>query len=184
VIAAKVKNGAITTNKLDGEAVATPKLAKDSVTTSKLTDGAVNNGKLADGSVSVNKLGKGVIGQLQGKLESGTTIRGVFDTGATGEAGDVIRNGTSFQFPLQSAPTPIILQMGQTSTACPGQGTDNQAPQAAPGYLCIYVTADANLNSTTPLAVENVNRLGFGLYAKSQDPGSYYAMGLWAATAQ
>jgi hypothetical protein len=91
VNAAKIKNGAVTTNKLNN----------GGVTSAKLADGAVNSSKLGDGSVSVNKLGKGVIGQLQGQLESGTTLRGVF---ALGGDPKISLDSVSFQFPLASSP--------------------------------------------------------------------------------
>jgi hypothetical protein len=173
VLASKIKNGAVTTNKLNNGAV----------TTGKLGDGAVTSGKLADSAVTPSKLSPGTMSQLRGKLESGETVRGVFDIGATGEADDVIREAITFQAPLAGPPTPIILKVGQTSSACPGLGSNAETPQAAGGYLCIYVTSEANLNATTPLAVENNNRLGFGLYAKSQAVGAYNALGQWAVTA-
>ena len=175
VIASKIKNGFVPTNKLNSGAV----------TSAKLGDGAVNSGKLADGSVSVNKLGSGVIGQLQGKLESGSTVRGVFDLGSTAAAaGDTIRSAVSLQFPLLNAATVTVLQPGETTPSCGGLGGGtNQTPQAAGGNLCIYVTEKANLAETDPLAVENNTRLGFGLVAKAKDPGPYYAFGQWAVTA-
>lgn len=174
VIAAKIKNGVVTTNKLNNGAV----------TTAKLGDGAVNGGKLADGSVTPAKLAPGVIGQLQGKLESGETLRGVFDVGSTGAAADTTRGAVSFQFPLLNAPSVTVLQPDETSANCPGLGGgSSQTPQATAGNLCIYIRARENLAATDPLVVENNTRLGFGLVAKAKDPGPYYAYGLWAVTA-
>lgn len=175
VIAAKIKNGAVTTNKLNNGAV----------TSAKLADGAVNSNKLGDGSVSVAKLGQGVIGQLQGKLESGTTIRGVFDIGAGGtktEVADEVRGAVSFQFPLVNPPTVTVLEPGQTSANCSGLG-GGQTPQATGGNLCIYITSSANLETPNSLAVEST-RLGFGLLAKAKEAGkSFFAFGQWAVTA-
>ena len=177
VIASKIKNGVVTTNKLDN----------DAVTAAKLGDGSVTAIKLADGSVTVAKLGPGVIGQLQGRLESGETLRGVFDVGSTapaGSAGDTTRSAASFQFPLANAPSVTVLQPDETTANCPGLGGgSSQTPQAAPGNLCIYLTARVNLDETTPLAVENNTRLGFGLVAKAKGEGAYYAYGQWAVTA-
>jgi hypothetical protein len=175
VIASKVKNGVLTANKL----------ANGAVTTAKLGDGAVTGGKLADGSVSVGKLGQGVIGQLQGKLESGETIRGVFDLGATiptGATGDTTRSAVSFQFPLVNPAAVTVLQPGQTSANCSGLG-GGQTPQATAGNLCVYLTQKTNLDETAPLEVENNTRLGFGLVAMGKDPGPYFAYGQWAVTA-
>lgn len=173
VIAAKIRNGSVTTNKLNNGAV----------TTAKLGEGAVTTGKLADGAVSVNKLGKGVIGQLQGQLESGETLRGVFDVGSTAaEAGDTSREAQSLQFPLLNPPTVNVLKKGETNANCSGLG-GGQTPQATAGNLCIYVTENKNLDPATPLIAENGTRLGFGLVAKAEAKGEYYAYGQWAVTA-
>lgn len=173
VIASKIRNGSVTTNKLNNGAV----------TTAKLGDGSVNSAKLGEGSVSVSKLGQGVIGQLQGKLESGTTVRGVFDVGSTAAAGgDTSRSAVSFQFPLLNPPAVTVLQPGQTSANCSGLG-GGQTPQATGGNLCVYITQKTNLDEANPLEVENNTRLGFGLVAKAKDPGSYAAYGQWAVTA-
>src|SRR3954462_812957 len=110
VNAAKIKNGAVTTNKLNNGAV----------TTAKLGDAAVTAVKLADGSVTVAKLGTGVIGQLQGKLEAGQTLRGTFDLG--GET-KLARQGITFQFPLvnpPAAPETNVLAADGSTAACPG----------------------------------------------------------------
>jgi hypothetical protein len=176
VNAAKIKNGAVTTNKLTNAAVTTPKLADDSV----------NSGKLADGSVSLNKFGKSVIGTIQTRgLETGQTLRGVFDVGSTAAAADeTTRDAVSFQFALANAPTVTVLSKADETTAgCGGLGGgSNQTPQAAPGNLCIYVTESTNLDIPA-LAVENNTRLGFGLLAKAKAEGPYYAFGQWAVTA-
>jgi hypothetical protein len=175
VNAAKLKNGATTTNKLNNGAVTTAKLGNDAVT----------SGKLADGSVTSSKLSSGVIGQLLSTLKSGETLRGVFDVGSTATAvADISRSAVSFQFPLLNAPAVTVLQPGQTSANCGGLGGgNNQTPQASGGNLCVYITEKANLDETTPLAVENNTRLGFGLLAKAKDPGAYFAYGQWAVTA-
>jgi hypothetical protein len=175
VVASKIKNGVITTNKLNNGAVTTVKLGDDAVTT----------GKLANGAVTPAKLAPGVIGELQGKLESGETLRGVFDLGSTaGAIGDTTRSAVSFQFPLANAPTVTVLQPDETTPSCGGLGGgNNQTPQATGGNLCVYITSKVNLDATTPLAVENSTRLGFGLVAKAKDPGAYYAFGQWAVTA-
>ena len=176
VLASKIKNGVITANKLTNGAVTTPKLADDSV----------NSAKLADGSVSLNKLGKSVTGTIQTRgLESGQTLRGVFDLGSTAAAlGDTTRGAVTFQFPLLNAPAVTVLsKAGETTANCGGLGGgNNQTPQAAPGNLCIYVTESTNLDIPA-LTVENNTRLGVGLQAKALGTGTYYAYGQWAVTA-
>jgi hypothetical protein len=181
VIAAKIKNGVVTTNKLNNGAV----------TSGKLDNEAVNSAKLGNGSVSFPKLNKGVVGQLQtGQLESGQTERGAFNLGAGGtktEAGDEAQGVVSFQFPLPKPPTApaTVLQMGQTTTNCPGLGSDNQTPQAAPGQICVYIIGWHNIDpSANPLTTLIDSRVGFGLSLKARDAGeAFQAYGYWAATA-
>jgi hypothetical protein len=174
VIASKIKNGVVTINKLNNGAV----------TTAKLDDGAVNSSKLADGSVSVGKLGKGVIGQLQGQLESGQTLRGVF---AVGGDPKISLDSVSFQFPLANppaAPKENILDVGKTSTACSGI-TGSATPQAAPGQLCVYITSKSTEFEGLEFIPNATNRLGFGLlagFAKGNEPQNAVS-GYWAVTA-
>jgi hypothetical protein len=175
VVAAKIKNGAVTTNKLNNGAV----------TSAKIDDGAVNPNKLGDGAVTFAKLATNVPGQLQTKAAGGVTLRGVFDIGSTAaNAGDTTRNAVSFQFPLPAAPAvTVISKLGETTADCGGLGGgNNQTPQAAPGHLCIYLTERLNLDAPE-LATENETRLGFGLLAKAQEAGPYFAYGQWAVTA-
>jgi len=172
VIAIKIKNGVITTNKLTNGAV----------TTAKLGDGTVNNPKLADGSVTPSKLAPGVIGQLQGKLESGETLRGVFDLG---DGTEVAREGVSFQYPLTNLPDASeanILGAGASTVACPGlKGINGQTPEAAPGQLCLYVRGGSGHVVFDP---ETVSRLGFGLLAEFPPPqNDFRVFGYWAVTA-
>jgi hypothetical protein len=174
VIASKIKNGVVTTNKLNNGAV----------TTAKLGDGQVNSVKLADGSVTPAKLAPGVIKELQGKLESGQTLRGIFDLGSEGK---IAREGITFQFPLTNAPTAPetnILAADATSASCPGlKGGGGQTPEAAAGQLCVYVKSTSG-SPTITFDDESVTRLGFGLKAKfsAADEGNR-AFGYWAVTA-
>jgi hypothetical protein len=173
VIASKIKNGVVTTNKLNNGAV----------TTAKLGDGAVNSSKLGEGSVSVSKLGKGVIGQLQGQLESGTTLRGVF---AVGGDPKISLDSVSFQFPLANspaAPKENILEAGKTTASCPGI-TGTATPQAAPGQLCVYITSKSSEFEGLEFVAGATNRLGFGLFAGFAKTEPLNAVsGQWAVTA-
>lgn len=166
VIASKIKNGVITTNKLANEAVTTAKLAKESVT--------------------LGKLGPEVA-PLLGTLRSGQTLRGNFAVGGGSlktEKNEVATNAISFQFPLQSTPTPTVVPKGETSPDCTGLGNGNQTPQAAPGHLCIYVTGYANIDAANPVGWSNNSRLGVGLTATAKEAGdAFWAYGLWAVTA-
>jgi len=173
--------GIITTDKLSDSAVIASKIKNGVVTTNKLNNGAVTTAKLGDGSVTLGKLADGVA-PLLGTLKSGQTLRGVFDLGDTGGIGDFTRGAISFQFPLLNTATVTVLKKGETTANCAGLG-GGSTPAATGGNLCIYVTESKNLNATTPLAAENNTRLGFGLVAKSEAAGEYYAYGQWAVTA-
>jgi hypothetical protein len=186
VLAGKLANGAVTTAKIANSAVIASSIKNSVVTTNKLNNNAVTTQKLADGSVTPGKLSD-EFGPIVATLKSGQTLRGVFDVGSTGVAEDLIRSAVSFQFPLLGAPTVTVLQPGETTANCSGLGGGNaQTPQATGGNLCVYVTTKENLDETapfTPLAVENNTRLGFGLAAKANASGPYFAYGQWAVTA-
>ncbi|HEX6781351.1 MAG TPA: hypothetical protein VF125_04890 [Solirubrobacterales bacterium] len=182
VLPGNLGNGIITTNKLSDGAVIAAKIKNGVVTTNKLNNGAVTTAKLGDGSVTLGKLAD-TVAPLLGTLKSGQTLRGVFDLGDTAAgAGDLTRGAVSFQFPLLNTPTVTVLKKGETSANCAGLG-GGTTPAATGGNLCVYVTESKNLDPTTPLAAENNTRLGFGLLAKSEAAGEYFAYGQWAVTA-
>lgn len=177
-----IVNGGITTAKIGAGAVIASSIKNGVVTANKLANESVTAAKLGKGSVTLAKLGDEVA-PLLGTLRSGQTLRGSFDLGSVaGGAGELTRSGTSFQFPLTNAPAVTVLQKGQTSANCAGLGS-GQTPAATGGNLCVYVTESTNLDETTPLAVENNTRLGFGLVAKAKAAGTYFAYGQWAVTA-
>jgi hypothetical protein len=172
VIAASIKNGVITTNKLQNNAVTTQKLGNESVTTPILANGSVTPGKLSK-----------EFGPLIGPLKSGQTLQGSFAIGGGGKELTLAVGGETFQFPLNSTPSPFVFPPNVTNPSCPGLGASGQAPAATPGNLCVYITNSTNFNSlVTPPA--SLSRFGFGLEAKAEDkekPFSVY--GLWAVTA-
>jgi hypothetical protein len=125
-------------------------------------------------------------------LRSGQDIRGNFTVGGESSASPTAAHGgVSFQFPLTNQPTApqanvIDLAGGQPVTAnCGGlSGGNQQTPVAAPGQLCIYITGKTNLAAMTPVQLENVTRLGFGLHVTSGGvAGNFVANGQWAVTA-
>jgi hypothetical protein len=182
VLPGNLSNGIVTTAKLSDGAVIASKIKNGVVTTNKLDNGAVTTAKLGDKSVTLGKLADGVA-PLLGTLKSGQTLRGVFSVGDTATAaGDLTRSAVSFQFPLANTPTVSVLKKGETSGNCSGLG-GGQTPAATGGNLCVYITESKGLDATTPLVAENNTRLGFGLVAKSEAAGEYYAYGQWAVTA-
>jgi trimeric autotransporter adhesin len=183
VLPGNLGNGIISTVKLSDGAVIASKIKNGVITTNKLTNGAVTTAKLGDGSVTAGKLADN-IAPLLGTLKSGQTLRGVFDLGSTADAvAELNHSAVSLQFPLLNAPAVTVLKKGETSANCAGLGGGGQTPQATAGNLCVYVTESKNLDATTPLVVENNTRLGFGLVAKAEAAGEYYAYGQWAVTA-
>ena len=182
VLPGNLGNGIISTAKISDGAVIASKIKNSVVTTNKLNNGAVSSAKLGDKSVTLGKLADG-IAPLLGTLRTGQTLHGVFGLGdtATG-AGDLTRGAVSFAFPLNNQPTVTVLKKGEMSANCSGLG-GGQTPQANGGNLCVYVTESKGLDATTPLVAENNTRLGFGLVAKSEATGEFYAYGQWAVTA-
>ncbi|HEY6145700.1 MAG TPA: hypothetical protein VIV13_05455 [Solirubrobacterales bacterium] len=183
VLPGNLGKGIITTDKLSEAAVIASKIKNGVVTTNTLNNGAVTTAKLGDKSVTLGKLADGVA-PLLGTLKSQQTLRGVFSLGDTAAAAaELTRGAVSFQFPLTSQPTVTVLKKGETSANCAGLGGGGQTPQATGGNLCVYVTESKGLDTTTPLVAENNTRLGFGLVAKSEAAGEYFAYGQWAVTA-
>jgi hypothetical protein len=170
----KIANGVVGTNKLGTEVVTTSKLAKEDVTTEKIRNGAVTDAKLGSD-----------VGPFAGSnLRSGQTLRGQFAVG--GDSGAAIWTAQSFAFPLAAAPKSEVIDPATATTAnCPGiTGATGQNPNAAAGYLCLYVTSKANL-AVGGLVVPGValTRLGFAVEGTAEAAGSFYGSGQWAMTA-
>jgi hypothetical protein len=189
VTAEKIKNNVVTSNKLNNNAVVTGKIADLNVTTGKLAESAVTSPKIATGAVTKEKIASGVLGNVE-TLKSGQTERGVFSLGGTKEATkDASAFGSiSFQLPLASQPTSVnvIAKGGPFTTQCPGLGNGGTTPEAAAGAVCVYLTAETNLEGTGSAAVTpEGNRLGVYLVAKGKEAptGDFVASGIWATTA-
>lgn len=172
VIANSIKNNVITTNKLNSKAVTTDKLAANAVTTPIL----------ANESVTPAKLSK-EFGALINPLRTGQTLQGSFAVGGAGKELTVAIDGQTFQFPLTKAPAVNVVNPATAVTAaCPGLGS-GQAPAAAAGNLCLYVTGPTNLK-TLAVPATSVSRFGFGLEATAEDKEkAFSAYGQWAVTA-
>jgi hypothetical protein len=93
----------------------------------------------------------------------------------------------SFGFTLASAPTPVVLSVGDSPTAeCPGSV---DLPEAAAGTFCIYEGAASNVGSfvVTPASgspAGSASRFGALLALTAQSILSRaYVHGSWAVTA-
>jgi hypothetical protein len=186
VTAEKIKNNVVTTNKLTNAAVTSQKIATSGVATGNLAEQAVTTAKLGNASVTAAKLAPGVIGNVE-TLKTGQTERGVFSLGGTKAEGEEHSafGSVSFQLLLAANPIAINVVKGTAYTAqCPGLGGGGTTPEAAAGYVCIYLTAESNLDATTPLTATG-NRLGVNLTAKGAvtGKGNFVASGIWATTA-
>jgi hypothetical protein len=189
VTAEKIKNNVITTNKLNNKAVTSQKIADLGVATGNLAESSVTAAKIGKGAVTAEKLAPEVLNSVN-PLKSGQTQRGVFDVGGTNTTEEAIieRGAISFQQALATAPAVNVIKKGGPFTApCPGLGSGSTTPEAVGGNLCIYLTAETNLDptATSPLGLENSSRLGTGLVVKSKaaSKGEFVAGGVWAVTA-
>jgi hypothetical protein len=189
VTAEKIKNNVVTGPKLNNAAVTSQKIAANGVATSNIAEGAVTAAKLGRSAVTAEKLAPEVLNNVS-PLKSGQTQRGVFDIGGTNTtATEAIteRGAISFQQALAAAPAINVIKKGGPFTApCPGLGAGGTTPEAVAGNLCIYLTAETNLDptATTPIGLENSSRLGTGLTVKSAAAkGDFAAGGVWAVTA-
>jgi hypothetical protein len=129
---------------------------------------------------------KGDPGPLLTVLPSGATQFGNYyalnNPAPTGQfAIDVI----SYQFPLPSVPADHYLAPGAApTTECPGSFND---PKAAPGQLCVYSEARANVQTTYSsdgMSFDKKDRYGFAVNITSSGSASvFYDVGSWAVTA-
>jgi hypothetical protein len=191
--AGALANGAVTGSKLANGAVTGSKLANNAVTNSKIDNGVVGTNKLGNEVVTTEKLKNGSVTPAKlsaevtapgGNLRAGQTLRGQFAVGGADGAG--IWTAQSFAFPLAGAPkAEVIDPITSTTSNCPGiTGTGGQTPQAAAGYLCLYVTSKTNL-AAGALTVPGValTRLGFAIEGTAEVAGNFYGSGQWAVTA-
>ena len=126
---------------------------------------------------------QGEPGPLVETLPSGKTLRGgwAISHDAT-EAGQIAAHAVSFPFRLPSGPAVRVIQeFGPPLPECPGSPL---APEAEPGYLCIYteyLENDDGALFTQPIA--DTYRFGPMLYANSAAAGRTEGTGSWAVTA-
>jgi trimeric autotransporter adhesin len=187
VTAEKIKNNVVTTNKITNAAVTSQKLAATAVGTNNLAEGSVTGAKIAKETITAEKLAKGAVGNVE-TLKTGQTERGVFNIGGYNPTvGKEVNGVGSISFPLLLAANPaaVTVVKGTAFTPqCPGLGGGGTTPEAVAGAVCVYLTAESNLDATTPLTATGT-RLGVNLTAKGdkEKEGNFVASGVWAVTA-
>jgi hypothetical protein len=136
---------------LSGAAYAAIELPKNSVGTKQLRKGAVTKAKIKPATVKALRGATGPagppgpVGPAGGTLPAGVTLRGTFALGqddGTSSTSLTSETGVSFGgYALATRPA-INLVLPSFSIpaplACPGTA---DAPEAAPGNLCVYATA-------------------------------------------
>jgi hypothetical protein len=120
-------------------------------------------------------------GPFPSQLGSGETLRGhyyVAGAVAEGAPGALAYTALSYIFQLPTVPTKHVVFVGEVAPAeC--TGTDEN-PEAAPGHLCVYETADSNIDL---LEVTDVTTNGATIFIHAVEAGSYFSSGSWAVTA-
>ena len=132
---------------------------------------------------------KGKEGTFGGStLPSGKTLTGVWGGSGYGEAPfpeeDVgyVTVAASFALPLSGAPKAVFVKEHETPPAeCPGTA---EAPAAAPGDLCVFVTNAVNAKDEGGYPGVHAGTSGFWFTGLSEAKGSILLEGTWAVTAE
>ena len=182
-------------------------IAKNAVTSKKVKDGSLSVRDFKRGDLPAGTVGApgpqgpqgpsgakgdpgaggpqgntGVAGPFpEGDLPSGKTVRGAYQTtGHATAAGQYASDGHAYVFRMSEELEPSIVRQGAV-TQPPGCSGTPDAPEAAPGQLCIYEDTGHNLTS---LSMGPNRSTGFSIQAVSgASPGLYFSHGGWAATA-
>jgi hypothetical protein len=136
-------------------------------------------------------------GPLLATLPSGRTLRGVFGLFGHGTVDNglaMVSSDISFAYPLASAPSVKVVQLGTDSAPpeCPGTAA---SPDAAPGWLCVYENFAYNQRAAYPYPTvtapgtgdaDTATRYGASIVLMGQAGGtnwSFRSEGTWAVTA-
>jgi hypothetical protein len=126
-------------------------------------------------------------GPFPGTLPTGKTLRGAWSLGNDqgSGAGSYDNSTISFVFKLASAPTVVKVPLGgpnPDATHCAGTVT---APEAAAGFLCIYVGLSTNTSSSVPTTFGSPflgPTSGLELENFAAADGNWVQIGSWAVT--
>ena len=178
-----------------GWAAANALLPRNSVGTQQVIDHSLLAVDFKQGQLPLGAQGPsgetgpaGPAGAFATTLPSGKTLQGAYYLGWTAPSAVPIGiTAISFGIPLASAPKPRWVLIG--STAPPECGGSVTAPTAAPGNLCIYEGAKANIGAqvmidpATSAAGTTARPYGIGLLGRAASAGDFYSTGVWAVTA-
>jgi len=207
---------------LGGTSYAAVKLPKNSVKAKQIAAGAVASSEVKDHSLLTkdfkpgqlpagargdagpkgdtgakgDKGDQGEPGPLLDALPPGRTLRGTFGMLGHGEEDnglEIASESISFQFPLAAAPSVKVVQSGTASSPpeCPGTAA---APEAAPGWLCVYENRAQNQRTGSYPSVSapgsafspSAGKYGAVLSVQGQAAGTgwfFWSEGTWAVTA-
>jgi len=123
----------------------------------------------------------GMPGPFPDPLQSGKTLRGTYHV----EGGSTyLGSSISYGFTLPSVPTLHMIDDGTTPPAeCPGTV---DAPEAAPGHLCIYESTNHANNSNDAFlnaSVADQGKYGFDINVSPLGASNFWSLGTWAVTA-
>jgi hypothetical protein len=129
---------------------------------------------------------QGPPGPFMDPLASGLTMRGMWTIMAGAHASNVFV-GSAVSFPSRLAAPPVAHFIPAGGTVPAGCSGDVQAPEAAPGHLCVFEFFRNNV--TEPLVCNlgscpSATRFGFWLTANALGAASIaHSRGSWAVTA-
>jgi hypothetical protein len=142
IVGSKIMNGAVTAGKINPKGLTVPNATHATIAVSAQIAATATTAATA---ATATTAGTATTASSPGTLASGKTETGVYDVDFVAQTGDLSGNAAiSFPFPLAVAPTVAWVTPGSPASQCPGSAT---TPQAAPGYLCIYVSSDENVNT-------------------------------------
>ena len=187
VVSKTIKNGQVKAADLRANAVSTKKVKDGSLLSVDFAPGQLVAGAPGPAGPAGPQGPKGDTGTqgatgepgpFPGTLPAGKTLRGTYAIGGASGQSFAFDN-ISFGFTFASAPNARFVLVGAAPPAeCPGTSAN---PEAAPGHICVYERYQSNRGA---LSRDDAgpNKQGTALYATPAGAGTYYTVGVWAAT--
>jgi hypothetical protein len=176
---AQLKKNAVTSKKIKKSAVSSSAVKNGSLLTSDFKSGQLPSGP--QGSAGPRGL-TGPAGPFIDTLPAGKSVRGSFllSNDATA-ANQIAATSISYGFQLRVEPdVETIFPAGTPPAGCSGTP---DAPNAAPGFVCVFLTATSPTSSFGIIATNlTPRRFGLGLLSNSTAAGRNEVSGSWVAT--